>query len=117
MSAATAEILHEAASVRANYLVAPDGEGWRVHRLSSDGLGPDEAVIHRRRDVALAYADATAALECYLASRERREDSAELFEIWRRLDDAYETLALERGDCAAEADSWDIAARPLPTRH
>lgn len=86
--------------MRGHYIVEPTQSGWRVRRLASDAgfAGEFHEVTYRERDVATAYAQAAVALELYLASRERREDSADLFDLWRDLDDRYEMLALEYKD-------------------
>lgn len=105
-------MLNETDAMRAPYVVQPVGAGWRVARLPSLAGADVEAVVHRQRDVALAYADAALALERYLASVDRCADSVELFETWRDLDDRYEFLALERRDAPLKstADPWAIAA-------
>lgn len=114
-------LLNEIAALRAPYIVEPTGAGWRVTRLNADNGAFDgaEPVMHRHEAVALAYADAAAALERYLASRDRCEDSAELFEIWRALDDRYELLAIEQKDSPVRAvtDPWAIAAIGSVTLH
>lgn len=114
-------MLSETDAIRAPYIVEPAGAAWRVTRLSRiAGRDADiEAVVHRQREVALAYADAAAALERYLASVDRGEDSTELFDAWRLLDDRYELLAMERHDAplAETNDPWAIAAGGSATRH
>ena len=100
-------------TMRDRYQVKPTPSGWQVLRVSRDGATSDDflSVIHRRRQVADAYAAASEALEAYLASLDARCDSAELFECWRELDDRYETLATEGGDPPINAG----AAGPGPT--
>ncbi len=105
--------------MQTSYRIDPTPAGWRVARVSADtpfeGL---DAVVHRLRDVAEAYAAAAAALEDYLASLDRGEDAADLFEAWRMRDDRYELMAIERKDApiivALSADDlWPAS----PTRH
>jgi hypothetical protein len=105
--------------MQSSYRIEATPAGWRISRVSHDlpidGL---DAVVHRQREVAQAYADAAAALEDYLASLDRSDDASELFEIWRHLDDRYELMAIERKDspvmvAVPAGDAWPAS----PTRH
>jgi hypothetical protein len=103
------------------YRVDATPAGYRIVRVSGetgylDGL---DAVMHRLREVAEAYAAAAAALEAYLASLDRSEDASELFETWRDLDDRYELLAIERRDwpMIVAAPVLDLWSPTSDTRH
>lgn len=112
-------MLIENAVVRAPYIVEPTSAGWRVTRVNADWRDGVDAILHRRQEVAIAYADAAAALEKYLGSLDRGEDCAELFEAWRRCDDRYEMLAIEQSDAPTlvTSDGRAIATAPSATRH
>ena len=102
----------------ASYVVEPAATGWRVRRVNYDDGVADSAddVLHRLHTVALAYADAAAALERYLSSLDQNEDSAELFETWRSLDDLYEMMAIELRDAPMLVVN-DVRSVAAFTRH
>ena len=114
-------VMDDAAAAPSRYRVDATPAGYRIVRISGDTgyLDGLDAVLHRLREVAEAYAAAAAALEAYLASLDRSEDSSELFEAWRDLDDRYELLAIERRDSPmiVAAPVLDVWSPTSNTRH
>lgn len=80
---------------------------FRVERVTSgaycvrrlDGaVAPDDIVAFRNREVALAYARASAALDRYLAALDTTSDASAEFEEWRQLDEVFELRSMAAMD-------------------
>ena len=88
---------------RSAFRVQLSREGrYRVCRL--DELGSvGEALSFRDRDVALAYASASAALDRYLNALDHTSDASAEFDAWLERDEVFEHLMLAAKDAPQDA--------------